>query len=561
MTMISAGAKLVTRLHKLGVSYVFCNSGTDFPPIIEGIAQAQAKDRAIPRMITAPHETAALAMAHGAYLATQHAQAVMVHTNVGLANAVIGALNAQSDNVPMLIFSGRTPVTERGQFGSRTVPIGWGQEMMDQHALMREACKWDYELRFPEQIDELVDRAFAIANSDPKGPVYISLPREVLCQDVQDTDPPISMRPARSIGHPDDIADLATRIARGKFPVIFAQRGAGSREASNALGQMVQDWGIPVCQYWAVQLAIPTDHAMSVTADPSPLLRDADLIICLDALAPWEPAKHVPRSDATVVQIGPDPLFSQRPIRNFRADASIAGDLSETIIALARTLGTCANEHALNRAKAIADQTQATRAIMAQTHRDDTSPQLTKTWISQAIAGIINREDAVLVAELGAKLPLMALSHADAWYESPHSGGLGFGLPAAMGVRLAKPDRVVIATVGDGSYMFANPVACHQICAAEGISPIIIVMNNAEWNAVRASVLSLYPNGAAAQSNTVPLTDLSPSFDFQHIATAAGGWGTRTTTKDDFMLAVETALKRAKLNEGPSLIDAIIMRD
>ncbi len=561
MTMISAGAKLVTRLHKLGVSYVFCNSGTDFPPIIEGIAQAQAKDRAIPRMITAPHETAALAMAHGAYLATQHAQAVMVHTNVGLANAVIGALNAQSDNVPMLIFSGRTPVTERGQFGSRTVPIGWGQEMMDQHALMREACKWDYELRFPEQIDELVDRAFAIANSDPKGPVYISLPREVLCQDVQDTDPPISMRPARSIGHPDDIADLATRIARAKFPVIFAQRGAGSREASNALGQMAQDWGIPVCQYWAVQLAIPTDHAMSVTADPSPLLRDADLIICLDALAPWEPSKHVPRADATVVQIGPDPLFSQRPIRNFRADVSIAGDLSETIIALARTLGTCANEHALDRAKAIADQTQATRAIMAQTHRDDTSPQLTKTWISQAIAGIINREDAVLVAELGAKLPLMALSHADAWYESPHSGGLGFGLPAAMGVRLAKPDRIVVATVGDGSYMFANPVACHQICAAEGISPIIIVMNNAEWNAVRASVLSLYPNGAAAQSNTVPLTDLSPSFDFQHIATAAGGWGTRATTKDDFMLAVETGLKRAKLNEGPSLIDAIIMRD
>ncbi len=74
MSKITAGAKLVSRLHKLGVQYVFCNSGTDFPPIIEGIAEAQATDRPIPEMITAPHETAALAMAHGAYFATGQTQ-------------------------------------------------------------------------------------------------------------------------------------------------------------------------------------------------------------------------------------------------------------------------------------------------------------------------------------------------------------------------------------------------------------------------------------------------------------------------------------------------------
>ena len=179
---ISAGAALLARLKAVGVDYIFANSGTDFPPIIEGLAEAEARKLDLPVPLVMPHESAAMGMAHGYYLATGRSQAVMAHTNVGLANCAIGAINAATEQVPMLLFSGRTPATEAGRFGSRTVPIGWGQEMRDQAALIREACKWDYELRFPEQVAELVDRAYAIANSTPRGPVYISLPREVLCE-------------------------------------------------------------------------------------------------------------------------------------------------------------------------------------------------------------------------------------------------------------------------------------------------------------------------------------------------------------------------------------------
>src|SRR5690606_21767779 len=115
----------------------------------------------------------------------------------GLANGSIGAINAAVDQVPMLLMSGRTPVMEGGRCGARTVPIGWGQEMRDQAALVREACKWDYELRFPEQIAPLLDRAHAIANSLPKGPVYLSLPREVLCETTQagSLDAPATVQP------------------------------------------------------------------------------------------------------------------------------------------------------------------------------------------------------------------------------------------------------------------------------------------------------------------------------------------------------------------------------
>jgi acetolactate synthase I/II/III large subunit len=176
---LSAGAALLARLKTVGVDYIFANSGTDFPPIIEGLAEAAAKGIPLPKALTIPHEHAAMGMAHGYYLASGRAQAVLAHTNVGLANCAIGALNAHVEHVPVLLFSGRTPTVEKGRFGARTVPIGWGQEMRDQAALVREASKWDYELRFPEQAPDLVDRAHAIASSSPRGPVYVSLPREV----------------------------------------------------------------------------------------------------------------------------------------------------------------------------------------------------------------------------------------------------------------------------------------------------------------------------------------------------------------------------------------------
>ena len=179
---VTAGAAVFARLAQLGVDVVLVNSGTDFPPIIEGLAEAGAHGAALPRPVLVAHEHVAMGMAHGYFFASGRAQAVVLHTNVGLANGAIGAINAATDHVPVLLMSGRTPTLEEGRFGARTVPIGWGQEMRDQAALVREACKWDYELRFPEQVPSLLDRAHAIASSTPRGPVYLSLPREVLCE-------------------------------------------------------------------------------------------------------------------------------------------------------------------------------------------------------------------------------------------------------------------------------------------------------------------------------------------------------------------------------------------
>lgn len=555
---LSAGAALLARLKTVGVDYIFANSGTDFPPIIEGLAEAAAKDIALPRALTIPHEHAAMGMAHGYYLASGRAQAVIAHTDVGLANCAIGALNAHVEHVPILLFSGRTPTVEKGRFGARTVPIGWGQEMRDQTSLVREASKWDYELRFPEQVPELVDRAHAIASSSPRGPVYVSLPREVLCEpcpaEFLDTSP--SMTAHGLHASPGDLAGLAARIARAKSPVIFAQHGAGSAEGFAALARMTEAWGIPVCQYWAGQLALATDHPMCTNWDPAPLLAEADLVICLDVLAPWMPDAHAPQPDAFVVQLGPNPLSIRTPIRNFRADMAIAADTGPALVALEQALSEHQPDAAVRaRFERVAARNQQDRAQALAAAAPDDAPGMNKAQIARALSDALEGDHATVLSELGCPMPPMRLTHHQAWYQEPHAGGLGWSLPAAMGMQLADPDRLIVATMGDGTYMFANPVVCHQIAEALELPILIIVLNNAEWGAVRQSVLGLYPEGHAARANQVPLTGLQPSPDFTLVARASRALAFRAESHAEFIEMLDQALAHVRARKGAALID------
>src|SRR5208282_3950900 len=170
----------LSRLAERGVEYVMANAGTDFAPIIEALSRNPGTNRKYPRVITVPHENVAVSMAHGYYRVSGKPAVVMVHVTVGTANAICGIMNASRDNAPILLCAGRTPVTETGHQASRNRSIHWGQEMFDQGGLTREFVKWDLELRAGQPADSVVDRALDIAMSEPRGPVYLTLPREVL---------------------------------------------------------------------------------------------------------------------------------------------------------------------------------------------------------------------------------------------------------------------------------------------------------------------------------------------------------------------------------------------
>ena len=120
---------------------------------------------------------------------------------------------------------------------------------------------------------------------------------------------------------------------------------------------------------------------------------------------------------------------------------------------------------------------------------------------------------------------------------------------------LAKPERLVIATMGDGSYMFANPVACHQIAESLGLPLLVLILNNAEWGAVRHSVLDIYPRGHAAKTNVMPLTSLKPSPDFVKIAEASRAFAQRVEKADELPAALKRGIDHVTTRKTQALID------
>src|SRR3954464_534272 len=223
-----------------GVEYLFANGGTDFAPVVEAYAKGRALGWRLPEVVVVPHENLGVAMAHGYTMMTGRPQAMMVHVGVGTANAMNGIINASRMNVPILFSAGRTPLTESGAVAaSRNNYIHWAQEHFDQGGMLREFVKWDYELRHPEQVETVLDRALAICKSEPQGPVYVTLPREVLGQGFtqkfpQDTTIQAASAPAADA---EALEEAAKLLGAAKRPLLITANGGGNPARARASAQ------------------------------------------------------------------------------------------------------------------------------------------------------------------------------------------------------------------------------------------------------------------------------------------------------------------------------------
>jgi acetolactate synthase-1/2/3 large subunit len=547
----NAAEAFLTALKRHGVDHLFGNAGTDFASIIEAYASHRASGD-LPQPITVPHENLAVAMAHGAYLATGRAQAVMVHVSVGTANAVCGLINAARENVPILLCAGRTPITESGAHGSRNAFIHWGQEMFDQAAMVREFVKWDYELRRSDQAEKALGRAYAIAMSEPRGPVYLTLPREILAEHCA-VDAGI---PAADVSTPMPDAGAVNRaaewLARAERPVLITA-GLGRRsEEVEALSRFAGAQAVPVVAYRARYMALPTGDPAFAGYEPSALVSKADLVLVAACDVPWIPASCNPPDAAKVVHLGHDPLFARYPFRSFRADLNIVGDPGQTLALLkeARTHRDLLQRRRerLEREKHAFNSRRATIPAPSGT----SSP----AWVAQCLAAC-QRPGDTIVSETAFPTHLLSFEEPGSFYSAPSAGGLGWALGAALGVKLSAPERRVICLVGDGSYMFGNPTPAHYVAAAMKLPTLTVILNNRMWGAVRRATLAVYPNGAAAQTNDSAFTYLEPSPDYEMIVRASGGHGEKATTAAELPAALDRALHA--VGQGlPAVVNVLV---
>jgi acetolactate synthase-1/2/3 large subunit len=229
-------------------------------------------------------------------------------------------------------------------------------------------------------------------------------------------------------------------------------------------------------------------------------------------------------------------------MRSFPADLAITATAESALDALEKALASSAipPDRVEERRKDIAERKARRQSALAGASQPD-QQRITLAYLSRAIAEAVGK-DAVIFNEYSLMQDHCPREEPDTYYGLSSAGGLGWGFGAALGAKLAAPDKLVVAVLGDGSYMFSNPTVAHWVADVHKIPVLTIIVNNSRYGAVRSATLSMFKDGAAGLDDGRFMADLDPSPAFDAVLTAQGGHGERVERPAD----LPAALRRAR---------------
>jgi acetolactate synthase-1/2/3 large subunit len=556
-------------LRERGIDVFLGNAGTDFASIIDAFAKLAAEGQTAPRPLAIPHEFVAVSMAHGYYAVTGRPQVVMVHVTVGTANAVGAIINAARSQTPVIFSAGRTPITEDGALrGARDTHIHWAQEAFDQGGMVREYVKWDYELRQPAQLEAVVDRALELATAEPRGPVYLTLPREVLAQPLGEltiASPSRRRVDSRRFPDPARIDEAAELLAGARAPLVITAEAGRDPAAVAGLVALADAGAMAVLEASPTTMNFPAMHpshaGYAFGSQVHPAVAEADVLVVVECDVPWFPSQVRLRDDARVIQLATDPFFTRYPMRSYPCDVPIAAEPSAALPLLAEAL----------RARVRRDDVEARRGRLAEAHRQRRAAWAAAAeaerarspigfqWASRCVGELLG-PDTVVVNEYPLDLRHAPAPGPGTYFGSPHAGGLGWGLGAALGVKLAAPDRTVIATLGDGAYIFGCPTAAHLAARLHDLPILTVVFNNGSWEAVERATRAVHPDGWAASTGSFPLSRLTPPPRYEEIVRAFDGHGERVEAPGELPAALRRGLRAVREEHRQAVINVVCAR-
>jgi acetolactate synthase I/II/III large subunit len=477
-------------LAEAGIRYIFANLGSDHPGIIEALAQAKAdgRDGEFPRLIICPHETVALSAAHAYAMVTGEPQAVVVHVDSGTQNVGGMVNNAMRGRVPVLVFAGTVPYTQDG------------------------------ELRTGRNAKQLVHRALQIARSEPAGPVYLTAAREVMEEAIEPYQVDASSYPPVAPGAltQEVTAEIAAALAGARHPLIVTSYLGRDPAAVPSLVALAELLAIPVLEAMAYHVNFPDDHPLHAgfqyhSTGQNPVLAEADVILVLDSDVPWI-AAYVRKHDLT--------------------DGAKTGD---------------------RRAAAAArHQREHDRRETAEQPRADV---ITPEYQTACVRRLLDGENAIVLTEV------VTSSKAVAEHLRPvrpgsvlhHGGGaLGWSGGAAVGAKLAQPERMVVSLVGDGSFLFSVPSSAIWVQRRYDVPALTIIYDNGGWQGPKFSTLQVHPAGVAATTGEFPVS-LAPVVDLPGVALAAGaGFGATVTDPAELPQVLKDAHARTVPKRCPN---------
>ena len=548
---------LLDGLTEIGIDYLFCNLGTDHAPIIEEMAKMEAAGVPFPKTILCPHENTAMHMAGGYALVTGRGQGVMVHVDVGTANAAMGMHNLFRTRVPVLLMAGKAPYTSHGELpGTRDDYVHFVQEPLDQAGIVRPFAKWEYTLPSGAVVKEAVRRAHTLMQSDPPGPVHLMFARETLAEhwqpDAIHAFPESTHAPQRYGGvDPDSAQALAEKLFEARRPMLITGYAGRSRASAEAIERLSQLAGMRVFEHAPV-INIGREFAGFGGFSVAQFLPQADFGLMVDTDVPWIPRDTRPHPDAFWAHIDLDTVKTAIPMWSFPAQERIQADSGIVLTQLANALEALATPEYKAAAAARWQEMQAEFAARkAKTAQLAAEPGVTGAINVEYFAAELGRrldpEDTIL-SEAVTNNPVFArqIPRPVAGTMIRHSGsGLGAAGGLALGVKLARPRHRAVHIIGDGGFYFGNLDSVFAVSKAHQLALFSIIVDNAGWNAVKDATLRVYPDGAARARDAFQ-SRLPAGMDFSKLAAVSGAYGECLSDPAQVGPAIERCLTAVK---------------
>lgn len=553
---------LLESLNEIGIRYIFCNLGTDHAPIIEAMAQWQSVGRKYPCVILCPHENVALAMATGFAQATGQGQAVLIHVDVGTANAAMGIINAFRTRIPVLLMAGKAPFAIHGELpGGRDNYIHFLQDSADMGGIVRPYVKWEYTLLSGVTVKETVRRAHSIMQSDPKGPVYLMLPREVLaetwCEEKITSFAADKYGPVPASGVEDSVIhEIANRLVSAENPILITAYSGRNLNSPLIIDELARLAGIKVFESHPSVLNVPRDSPCFFGFSPEQEIARADFGIMVDVDVPWIPMNHKESSDSYWVHIDVDVLKKDIPMWGFPAHMRIQGDSAKILLRLVKILKEDANiEQRAKVDRRLTAFAQASKEPHNEVPDTNDKRGIDPAFLCSELDKAILPDD-IIVNETIRNSPTVLRQikrTKPGTFLACGGSGLGYGGGAALGAKLANPSRTVIHLTGDGSFYFSNPSAVYEVSKRYGLPIFSVIFENGGWAAVKESTRLLYPDGISTRTNQFQAL-LDRQIAFEKIGEAAGFHGESVTDPEQVPEAIQRCLAAVKGGQSAILV-------
>ncbi|WP_438804695.1 thiamine pyrophosphate-binding protein [Oceanobacillus saliphilus] len=518
---MTAAQAIVECMKRESVNKVFCVPGESYLPLLDALHDENSID-----VISGRQEGGVAFAAEGYAKASNKPGIVLATRAVGASNLAIGVHTAYQDSTPMIVFLGQVSRKFRGREGFQEV---------DLDRYFQPIAKWAVEIDDPERTPEIVEKAFRIAQTGRPGPVVISLPEDVLPMEVEVSFGPkvLKPKPAPSQGEVDSIREL---LSQSEKPVIIAGGGIKSAQAEEALLRFAETYQLPVITAFRRQDVFPNHHPLYVghlglgtSKAILETVREADTILALGTRL-----SEVTTQDYSIIT-------KEKKLIHLDISFETIGKVFAPDIGV------------------VADAKEALTALL-----DINVPTPWEKWVKErrvqfeAVSDLtVSKSDVInkhAIAIMEEKLPEDTIITNDAgnfagWlhkyfpfrrkntYIGPTSGAMGYGMPAAIGAKLAYPNKKVVALAGDGGFMMT--VQELETAVRYHIPVICIVFNNNMYGTIRMHQEIHYPEKVIG-------TDLG-EVSFKKLAESMGAIGFTVDTPADFEIVLEKALLEDKV--------------